>query len=160
MAVLTYNKDIHQQNSELTMTSAKTVAIFDGHCVICNTTRRLVMLLDWGKRVEFLDLHNRTEVESRYPWLDFNAAMGQIHVVADQSKVYIGFEGTRRLLRDLPLALPLWAILRLPIIGDWLGGRIYRMIARNRYTINRLMGVDLSQASADCVDGVCKIPQG
>lgn len=136
-----------------------TVAIFDGRCVICNTTRRLVQLLDWFKRVEFLDLHQRNEVSQRYPWLDQEAAMGQIHVVADAGQVYEGFAGTRRMLRDLPLGLPLWALLHLPIIGNWLGPQLYKFIARNRYVINRLLGVKLEQEADDCVDGVCKIPQ-
>lgn len=136
-----------------------TVAIFDGRCVICNTTRRLVQLLDWFKRVEFLDLHQRNEVSQRYPWLDQEAAMGQIHVVADADQVYEGFAGTRRMLRDLPLGLPLWALLHLPIIGNWLGPQLYKFIARNRYAINRLLGVKLEQEADDCVDGVCKIPQ-
>jgi predicted DCC family thiol-disulfide oxidoreductase YuxK len=135
-----------------------TVAIYDGRCVICNTTRRIVRLLDWLNRVEFLDLHNHTEVERRYPQIDHEAAMGQIHVIADGGRVYGGFAGTRRMLRDLPLGLPLWAILHLPIIGNWLGPKLYQLIARNRYTINRLLGIDLSKEADDCANGVCKLP--
>jgi predicted DCC family thiol-disulfide oxidoreductase YuxK len=135
-----------------------TVAIYDGRCVICNTTRRIVGFLDWMKRVEFLDLHQQGEVEARYPQINHEEAMGQIHVVADGGKVYEGFDGTRRMLRDLPLGLPLWALLHLPIVGTWLGPNLYKFIARNRYTINRLLGVDLEKAENDCIDGVCKIP--
>lgn len=135
-----------------------TVAIYDGHCVICNTTRRIVTALDWLKRVEFLDLHDQQAMDARFPQIDHEAAMGEIHVVADGDTVYPGFRGTRRMLRDLPLGLPLWAVLRLPIIGDWLGPRLYRFIARNRYAINRFFGVDL-EAEGECEDGVCKIPQ-
>jgi predicted DCC family thiol-disulfide oxidoreductase YuxK len=138
--------------------SMPVVAIYDGHCVICNTTRRVVRLLDWFRRVEFLDLHQHTLVMQRYPHINHEAAMGQIHVIADNGKVYAGFNGTRRMLRALPLALPLWALLHLPIIGNWLGPKIYQFIARNRYAINRLMGVDLAQTSQDCEDGVCKMP--
>ncbi|MDX1993899.1 MAG: DUF393 domain-containing protein [bacterium] len=137
-------------------------AIYDGNCVICNTTRRTVRVLDWFKRVEFLDLHQRMEVEQRYPALDQSRLMGEIHVVDSQGNVFAGFRGTRRMLRELPLGVPLWAVLRLPIIGDWLGPLVYRFIARNRYAINRLLGVNLEQIEreeAACEDGVCKIPQ-
>jgi predicted DCC family thiol-disulfide oxidoreductase YuxK len=137
-------------------------AIYDGNCVICNTTRRTVRVLDWFKRVEFLDLHQRVEVAQRYPSLDQSRLMGEIHVVDSQGNVFAGFRGTRRMLRELPLGLPLWAVLRLPIIGDWLGPLVYRFIARNRYAINRLLGVNLEQIEreeAACEDGVCKIPQ-
>jgi len=136
-------------------------AVFDGHCVICNTTRRIVNALDWFNRVEFLDLHEWQHVADRYPQLDYDTAMGQIHVIDDNNgRVFAGFAGTRRLLRVLPLGLPLYALLRLPIIGDWLGPRIYKFIAANRYAINRLFGVDLDtqqREDAACKDGVCKI---
>lgn len=139
--------------------SRPTLAIFDGHCVICNTTRRLVIALDWFKRVQFIDLHDRSAMAAAAPNLDHEDAMGEIHVIADGDQLYAGFRGTRRMLKDLPLGWPVWALLHLPIIGDWLGPRLYRFIARHRYRINRLLGVDLDAqtADADCED-VCKIP--
>jgi predicted DCC family thiol-disulfide oxidoreductase YuxK len=134
------------------------IAIYDGHCVICNTTRRIVTALDWFSRVRWVDLHNRTAALDAYPALDLERAMGEIHLV-DGPRLFTGFNATRRLLRAVPLGVPLWAILRLPVIGSWLGPRMYRFIARNRYAINRLLGVDLANDPADdCVDGVCKIP--
>lgn len=136
-----------------------TVAIYDGRCAICNTTRFIVKRLDWFRRVEFLDLHERAEVEARFPQLSYEDSMGEIHVIADAGQVYAGFRGTRRMLRDLPLGLPLWALLHLPIIGDWLGPRLYRFIAARRYTINRLLGVELDSAEDACTDGVCKLPR-
>lgn len=135
-------------------------AIYDGHCVICNTTRRIVRALDWFNRVEFLDLHQRGRVAADYPNLEHDALMGQIHVIDGADRVFAGFDGTRRMLRALPMAFPLYLLLRLPVIGDWLGPRIYGFIARNRYAINRLLGVDLDQQGqeeADCEGGVCKV---
>lgn len=135
-------------------------AVYDGRCVICNTTRRIVSSLDWFRRVEFLDLHDRAQVEARFPQLDYAASMGEIHVV-DGSRVFAGFYGTRRMLRALPLGLPLWALLCVPGIGNWLGPALYRFIARNRYAINRMLGVDLEkqqEEEAACVDDVCKLP--
>lgn len=135
------------------------IALYDGHCVICNTTRRLVRALDWFRRVEFLDLH-QPQTKERFPHINHTQAMGEIHVIAPNGRIFAGFYGTRRMLRALPLGIPLWAILRLPLIGDWLGVRVYRWIAKHRYAINRLLGVDLAQAEeAPCDDtGVCKIP--
>jgi predicted DCC family thiol-disulfide oxidoreductase YuxK len=135
-------------------------AIYDGRCVICNTTRRVVRALDWFGRVEFVDLHQRETVEARFPQIDHERAMGEIHVIDDSGEVFAGFRGTRRMLRSLPLGLPLYAILRLPVIGDWLGPKVYRFIARNRYAINRMLGVDLEQQAqeeAQCQETVCKL---
>lgn len=131
------------------------VAVFDGHCVICQTTRRLVEALDWFNRIEFVDLHDHEQVRARFPHIDHAAAMGEIHVIADQN-TYRGYRGTRRIMRALPLGLPLWAVMRMPIISGWVGPALYRFIARRRYAINRLFGVDLSAGS--CADDVCKIP--
>jgi len=130
-----------------------TTAIFDGNCVICQQTKRVVGLLDWMNRVEFLDLHNAEEVEARYPWLDHEQAMGEIHVVDSESEIYAGYFGVKRMLRDVPLGVPVWAFLHLPGM-DRFGRRAYGWVARNRYQINKLVGVDL----ATCDDGTCKIP--
>lgn len=136
-------------------------AIYDGRCVICNTTRRVVTVLDWFGQIEFLDLHRQETVAERYPFIDHEQAMGEIHVVDARARVFAGFAGTRRMLRSLPLGWPLYVLLRLPIIGGWLGPRVYRFIAHNRYRINRLLGVDLAAEEAapgDCDEGVCKVP--
>lgn len=136
------------------------VAIFDGRCVICNTSRYILRRLDWFKRIEFLDLHNRVEVEARYPSISYEQAMGEIHVVDTNGAVSAGFKATRRMLREVPLGWPLWVVLRLPMIGDWLGPRLYRFIARNRYTINRLLGIDLNKSDdCDTGTGVCRLPE-
>ncbi len=134
-------------------------AIYDGNCVICNTTKRLVTFLDWRRRVTFFDLHQQTELLQNYPFIDPQAAMGAIHVVDQNQQVFIGFAGTRRMLRALPLAWPLYGLLRLPIIGNWLGPMLYRFIAKHRYAINRLLGVELDKNVGACDNDVCKLPE-
>lgn len=129
-------------------------ALYDGHCVICTSSRRFVRALDWFNRVEFLDLHDTDVVHARYPQLDFAALMGEMHVVEPGHAPRAGYAAIRRMLRELPLGLPLWVILLLPGM-NWLGNRVYRFVARHRYMINRWFGVEVPE----CVDGVCKIPQ-
>jgi predicted DCC family thiol-disulfide oxidoreductase YuxK len=125
-------------------------AVFDGQCVICQSTRRVVRALDWRNRVAFIDLHQADAVARRFPWLDHADAMGQIHVIDTRGAVYAGFEGTRRMLRELPLGYPLWLLLHLPGMR-WLGERVYRFIARRRYAINRLVGRPI------CEDDACRL---
>jgi len=133
----------------------KITAIFDGRCVICQATRRVVSRLDWWRRVEFVDLHDG-QARARFAslGLDEEALMGAIHVV-DGPRVFVGFAGTRRMLRELPLAWPVWLLLSLPGMG-WLGAKVYGWIARHRYAVNRWMGVDLAACDED---GLCKLPQ-
>jgi predicted DCC family thiol-disulfide oxidoreductase YuxK len=127
-----------------------TTAIYDGNCVLCQRTRRTVRALDWFKRVEFLDVHRWSVIEARYPQLDFETAMGQIHIVTPDGGMIGGFAAMRRLLRDLPLGYPLWLALHLPGM-NWLGPKLYGLVARNRYRINRWFGVEL------CDNGTCKV---
>jgi predicted DCC family thiol-disulfide oxidoreductase YuxK len=136
-------------------------ALYDGHCVICNTTRRIIIALDWRKCVEWLDLHQHETIASRFPDLDHQRLMGEIHVIDPKGQIFGGFHGMRRMLRELPAGLPLYVLLRLPLLGDWLGPRVYRFIARHRYRINRLLGVELEQVEREealCDEGVCKLP--
>lgn len=126
--------------------------LYDGQCVLCNQTRRTVMALDWLKRVEFLDIQQWDAVYKRYPQLDYEVAMRQMHTATPDGQLIGGFEGMRRLLRELPLGAPLWLLLHLPSM-NWLGPRVYRFIARHRYRINRFFGVEV------CEDGACKLPQ-
>lgn len=127
-----------------------TTAIYDGLCVLCRQSRKIIDALDWLHRIEFLDIHNWSEVERRYPTLDFETAMGQMHAVTSDGRLIGGFEGVRRLLRDLPLGFPIWLILHIPGM-NWLGNKVYRFIARNRYRINRALGALV------CETGACKV---
>lgn len=129
-------------------------ALFDGYCVICQSTRKTINALDWFNRVEFLDLHEQDTVESRYPDIDYDQLMGEIHVVDTEGGLHAGYYGTRRMLKEVPLGFPIWLILQIPRM-DWIGTRVYKFIARNRYQINKLVGNEIP----DCVDEVCKIPQ-
>lgn len=124
--------------------------VYDGYCVICQQTRRIVRTLDWLHRVEFLNIHDWDEVSKRYPDLDFEQAMGQVHAMASDGQMYGGFFGMRRILRELPLGFPLWLILHVPGIS-WLGQKVYRFIARNRYRINKALGAPV------CENGACRI---
>jgi predicted DCC family thiol-disulfide oxidoreductase YuxK len=129
-------------------------ALFDGYCVICQSTRKTITILDWFNRVEFLDLHDADTVMSRYPDMDYEQLMGQMHVVEPDGSLYAGYYATRRMLKEVPLGFPVWLILQIPGM-DWMGTRVYKFVARNRYQINKLLGNEIP----DCVDGVCKIPQ-
>ena len=124
--------------------------IYDGYCVICQRSRRIVKALDWLHRVEFLNIHDWSEVSQRYPNLDFEQAMGQVHTMSSTGQMLGGFNGLRRILRELPLGIPLWLLLYIPGVS-WLGQKVYRWIAQNRYRINKVVGAPV------CENGACKV---
>lgn len=115
--------------------------LYDGHCVICRQSKRIISTFDWLGRVRFQDVHDWETVSQEYPQLDFQTAMGQMHVVAQDGVLVGGFGAVHRLLRDLPLGWALWLILHLPGMG-YAGERLYRFVARHRYRVNRFFGVE------------------
>lgn len=125
-------------------------AIYDGNCVLCRQSKRIINALDWLQRVEFLDLQKWETVHQRYPDLDWNAAFGQMHTMTSDGQMLGGFKGVRRLLRELPLGFPIWLLLHVPGV-DWLGDQVYKVIARNRYRINKLVGAEV------CENGACQL---
>ena len=128
-------------------------ALFDGNCIVCQSTRRTITALDWRHRVNFVDFHDRDAWQSQYPQLNIKDMMGEIHVIDEDDNVYTGIYATRRMLRELPLGWPLWLLLHLPGM-ETLGAALYRFVARRRYRINRLFGKPLP----GCDHGGCKYP--
>ena len=125
-------------------------ALYDGQCLVCQSTCDTMRALDWLKRIEFVDLHAGDFADRGYGGLSRERLMSEIHVFDEAGRLYVGFAGTRRMLREAPLGFPLWLLLQLPG-ADWIGRRLYRFIARRRYRINALLGKDIP----DCADGSC-----
>ncbi len=126
-------------------------ALYDGKCVICRSTCETLRALDWLNRIEFVDLHRSPAMSAPFDRLSRERLMSEIHVLDAEGKLYAGFAGTRRMLRELPLAMPLWLLLQLPG-SNALGKRVYRFIARRRYHINALLGAPLP----DCPEDSCE----
>ncbi len=127
--------------------------IYDGQCVICTQSKRFYSALDWFKRIEFLDLHQPETLHQRFPQISYEAAMGQMHLIAPDGSILAGFPAVKHMLKVLPLTFPVWLLLNLPGM-DFLGNRAYRFIARNRYRINRWAGAPV------CDSDTCRIIEG
>ncbi len=113
--------------------------LYDGLCLLCVNSVRLWRHLDWHKRLEFIDVQDWSCVQERFPQLEQDAALGAIHVITPDGRLYTGYDGVRHMARCIPLLA--WST---PLLGlapiAWLGRRLYSWIARRRYAINRLFG--------------------
>lgn len=127
------------------------IALYDGHCIICQSARGIIAALDWRHRVRFIDLHDRAAWQAHIPQLHDADLQGAIHVIDERGAVFAGIYATRSMLRELPLGWPLWLLLHLPG-ADKLGAALYGFIARRRYRINRLFGKSIPQ----CLDDSCE----
>ena len=108
------------------MPDAAITAFYDGQCRLCRACCRWLGWLDWRDRIRFRDLHSLEPQPEP-------ALLGEIHVLVGARRL-TGFAGLRRMLRELPLGLPVWLLLHVPGAA-WLGRRAYRWVARNRYRI-------------------------
>jgi predicted DCC family thiol-disulfide oxidoreductase YuxK len=112
--------------------SALPVAVvYDGLCLFCIRSLKVVRALDLRRRLELHDANARADVLSRFPQLadaDLDDAM---YVVDGRGRVYRGFYAFRRIARAVP---PLWPLLPLAYVPGVpvLGERVYASVARNR----------------------------
>ena len=130
--------------------------VYDGQCALCTQSVRLIQRLDRGAgrgRIEYVDAQDRTAVAARWPMLNLEAILGQIHVITANERIYIGYAGVRQIAGQLSTTRWFAPLLGWPGI-NWLGDKVYRWVAAHRYLFNRLIGkADL------CADGTCGLPQ-
>jgi predicted DCC family thiol-disulfide oxidoreductase YuxK len=105
--------------------------VYDGLCLFCVRSLRVVSALDVRNVLVFHDANDRARVVAQFPELadaDLDDAM---FVVDERRRVYRGFYGFRRIARSSPLTWLLVPLLYLPGIA-LVGERVYALIARNR----------------------------
>ena len=115
-------------------------ALYDGQCPVCQASCARLRALDWRRRIAFIDLHEGEHWRGLCPDLALHELLGEIHVIDADGQRYAGFTASRRLLRELPLLWLPWLLLWLPGV-DRLGAGLYRMVARRRYRLSRLLGI-------------------
>ena len=76
-------------------------ALYDGNCVICQSTCETMRALDWLRRIDFVDLHQAEAESERFADLDRRRLMREIHVLDADGGLYAGFAGMRRMLREV-----------------------------------------------------------
>ena len=105
--------------------------VYDGLCLFCIRSLRVVRALDVRHTLRFLDSNDRRGVLAELPMLadaDLDDAM---YVVDDRGRSYRGFHAFRRIARTSPLLWPFVPLLYLPGVAP-LGERVYALVARNR----------------------------
>jgi hypothetical protein len=72
-------------------------------------------------------------IQSRWPHLDAEACLRDMHVLTANGAIYAGYDGYRSLAWVLPALWPLIPLLYLPPVR-WIGWKMYRRVADNRRT--------------------------
>jgi predicted DCC family thiol-disulfide oxidoreductase YuxK len=107
--------------------------VFDGTCGLCKRTVATVKSLDLLGKVEYLDaVHGWAEVHKRFPSLDQDRCLEDMHAIDSRGKVRVGFEAYRGMAWVLPLGwitLPIFYFPGVSIVGT----RVYRVVADGRH---------------------------
>jgi predicted DCC family thiol-disulfide oxidoreductase YuxK len=105
--------------------------VYDGLCLFCIRSLRVVRALDVRHVLEFHDANDCVQVLERFPQLarvDLDAAM---YAVDARERVYAGFYAFRRIAWTTPLLWWLLPILYFPGFHI-VGVKAYALIAENR----------------------------
>ncbi len=108
--------------------------LFDGGCGLCVRTVQVLRRLDVRDRIDVLDVtHNWPAIAARIPSLSREACLEDLHVIAPDGRVEVGFAAYRAMAHAVPLAWPVLPLLYLPG-AKAVGERVYRAVARHRLT--------------------------
>jgi predicted DCC family thiol-disulfide oxidoreductase YuxK len=105
---------------------------FDGMCPICNKSKRTLTRLDWLNKLTFHDIHNRDAAEAELPQVTYADILREMYVKKANGRHYGGYYALRALACAIPLLWPILPFMWLPG-ASWVGTRVYRHIARNRF---------------------------
>ena len=110
----------------------KYLVLFDGGCGLCKKTVALIKRLDLVQRIRFMDaLRDWPEIHERFPDLNQNSCLTEMHVIAPSGRTATGFDGYRLLAWIVPFGWMLLPILYLPGVPA-VGRRVYASIASRR----------------------------
>lgn len=124
----------------------RATVLFDGDCAFCRRSIRILDSLDWFGRLHFQNARDTENLPSVAVPLDPQKLIEEMHVVPPaRDRAYAGFSAFRWMAWRMPPTLLLAPLLYVPG-ALWLGNRIYRWVARNRFNL------------VPCDDGGCKVP--
>lgn len=125
----------------------KGVVLFDGECPLCQRSIRSIRRLDWLHRLHYQNCRDTEKWPRSETPLDLQKMLDKMHVVTpDRKRAYAGYAAFRWIAWRIPVFIPFAWLMYVPGV-PWLGNKIYKWVARNRYNL------------VPCKDGVCTLPQ-
>jgi predicted DCC family thiol-disulfide oxidoreductase YuxK len=126
---------------------SKAIVLYDGDCPLCRRSVAILQRLDWLGRLAYHDARDVAGLPEAAVPLDPQRLLQEMHVLTpDRQTAYVGFRAFRWMAARLPALWPIVPFLYLPGV-PWLGQRLYRRVARNRFNL------------VPCHDGQCAVPQ-
>jgi predicted DCC family thiol-disulfide oxidoreductase YuxK len=111
----------------------KYAMLFDGGCGICRSVASVITRFDLRNRIEPMDvLNDWTRVQARFPFLDQQACLADMHVIKPDRTPVTGFIAYRNLACAMPITWALLPLLYFPGVPQ-VGQRVYRYVATHRH---------------------------
>ena len=131
--------------------------LYDGTCGFCTRQAHLARRVGGGPgRVSLLSTATPGVLEGRLG-LTRESANRQLFVEEDATgRRYGGAAAVARLVREVPLIGPIGWLYYLPGLRQ-LADALYRVVARHRHRISRLLGWQ-PLPDDSCADGTCALP--
>jgi predicted DCC family thiol-disulfide oxidoreductase YuxK len=122
------------------------IVLFDGECPFCRKSIRILQSLDWFGRLHYQNCRDTANLPPCAEPLIPAKLIEEMHVVdPGRGRARAGFRGVRWALWRLPLGMLAAPWLYVPGV-PWLGDRIYKWVAKNRFKL------------VPCDDTGCRVP--
>jgi predicted DCC family thiol-disulfide oxidoreductase YuxK len=123
----------------------QSVVLYDDECGFCRRSVAHLRRLDWRHKLHFQSARDGEHLTAGAAPLDQQRLLEEMHVVTpDRTRAHAGFEALRWIAWRLPLTMPLAPLLYVPGVR-WLGDKVYRWVARNRFGL------------VPCEGGACRL---
>lgn len=111
------------------------MALYDELCSLCQKSKKTFSKIDYFNRIEWTSLQ-QFDVKNANFYSNRKELREQLHVITSRGKILKGFYAIRRIMIQCPVTALIGAVCYVPFV-DWIGVKIYRWVARNRYRFFR-----------------------
>ena len=108
--------------------------LYDGACAMCRASAEIVRVYDNSNKIDLMNFHD-DELRARFPAIELDALMDELHVIDDRGNVWRGARAVNQILRYQNGIRGLVAWLWYVPGFAWIADRQYKRIARSRYDL-------------------------
>ena len=113
----------------------RAVMLYDGDCAFCCKGVSILKKLDWRGTLVYHDARDMAGVPDNSASLNQEAMLEEMHLLTpDRQRAYVGYNAFRWMAWRFPATMLIAPLLYIPGV-PWLGSKVYRWVARNRFKI-------------------------